>query len=163
MQGDTKVIEELNRLLAGELAAIDQYWLHSRMYEDWGLKALYEQANHEIDEERDHADVLIRRILFLEGKPDVVSRDAVKIGQTVPEMLQNDLQVEYAVTKTLKEVIAYCESVNDYVTRDMLVPLLDDTEMDHSYWLEKQLGLIEKVGLQNYLQSQIHAHTPSAV
>jgi len=157
MQGDNKVIEELNRLLAGELAAIDQYWLHSRMYEDWGLNALYEHTEHEAVEERSHADVLIRRILFLEGKPNVVTRDPIKIGQTVPEMLQNDLDVEYAVTKALKEVIAYCESVKDYVTRDMLIPLLDDTEMDHAYWLEKQLGLIEKVGLQNYLQSQMRS------
>ncbi len=163
MQGNNKVIEELNCLLAGELAAIDQYWLHSRMYEDWGLNALYEQASHEIIEERGHADVLIRRILFLEGKPDMVTRDPINIGQTVPEMLRNDLMVEYSVTKTLKEVIAYCETVHDYVTRDMLMPLLEDTEMDHAYWLEKQLGLIEKVGLQNYLQSQMHAQGVPAV
>jgi len=161
MKGDNKVIDELNRLLAGELAAIDQYWLHSRMYEDWGLKALYTQADHEITEERDHADVLIRRILFLEGTPDIVTRDAIKIGKTVPEMLQSDLDIEYKVTKSLKEVIAYCETVEDFVTRDMLVPLLDDTEMDHAYWLEQQLGLIEKVGLQNYLQSQMKDRPPA--
>jgi bacterioferritin len=162
MQGDNKVIAELNRLLAGELAAIDQYLLHSRMYEDWGLNALYEQADHEVTEERDHADRIIRRILFLEGKPDMVTRDAIKIGQNVPDMLRNDLELEYAVTKALKEVIAYCESVNDYVSRDILVELLDDTEMDHAYWLEKQLGLIEKVGLENYLQSQMKSHPAAA-
>ncbi len=157
MQGNTQVITELNRLLAGELTAIDQYWLHSRMYEDWGLNALYEHTEHEAQEERGHADCLIRRILFLEGQPNIVTRDPVNIGQTVPDMLRNDLELEYTVTKALKEVMAYCESVNDYVTRDILQPLLDDTEMDHAYWLEKQLGLIDKIGLQNYLQSHMRS------
>ncbi len=155
MQGNQKVIDELNRLLAGELAAVDQYWLHSRIYEDWGLQALFEHTDHEAQEERDHADQLIRRILFLEGKPDIVRRDAINIGSNVGDMLKSDLVLENQVTQSLKEVIAYCESVQDYVTRDILVPLLDDTEMDHTYWLEQQLGLIKKIGLQNYLQSQM--------
>lgn len=157
MQGDSKVIVELNRLLSNELTAIDQYFLHSRMYEDWGLQALYEQLDHEMGEEKDHADMLIKRILFLEGHPDMVTREPLKIGKTVPEMLQNDLDLEYSVVKALKEVIAYCESVKDYVTRDILVKILDDTEQDHAYWLETQLGLIEKVGLENYTQSQMHS------
>lgn len=159
MKVENQVVEKLNTLLAGELAAVDQYWLHSRMYEDWGLQALYQRIDHEVDDERAHADSLIRRILFLEGKPDIVTRDPVNIGTTVPEMLQNDLNVEYQVVKSLKEVIAYCESVSDYVTRDILVPMLDDTEQDHAYWLEQQLGLIKRIGLENYLQSQMHSHT----
>lgn len=162
MKGDPQVIEKLNMLLAGELAAIDQYWLHSRMYEDWGLMALYERIDHEVDDEKGHADALIRRILFLEGVPDIVTRDPVKIGTTVPEMLRNDLDVEYQVTKSLKDVIALCESVNDYVTRDILVPMLDDTEQDHAYWLEQQLNLIEMVGENNYLQSQMRGNATTA-
>jgi len=162
MKCDNQVIEKLNMLLAGELAAIDQYWLHSRMYEDWGLQALYERIDHEVDDEKMHADLLIRRILFLEGKPDIVTRDPVTIGSTVPEMLQNDLTVEYQVVKSLKEVIAYCESVKDYVTRDILVQMLDDTEQDHAYWLEQQLGLIQRIGLENYTQSQMNSKATAA-
>lgn len=158
MQGENQVIAELNRLLAGELASIDQYLLHSRMYEDWGLNALYAHIDHEVQEERDHADRIIRRILFLEGRPDLVTRDPIRIGESVPEMLRSDLENEYRIANNLKEVIAYCESVRDFVTRDILVPLLDDTEMDHAYWLEKQLGLIERMGLANYLQTQMHDH-----
>jgi len=159
MKCENQVIEKLNALLTGELAAIDQYWLHSRIYEDWGLQALYEHVDHEVDDEKMHADSLIRRILFLEGKPNIVTRDPVTIGSTVPEMLQNDLNVEYQVVKALKEVIAYCKSVNDYVTHDILVQLLDDTEQDHIYWLEQQLGLIKRIGLENYMQSQMNSKT----
>ncbi|MCV6637038.1 bacterioferritin [Candidatus Albibeggiatoa sp. nov. NOAA] len=162
MKVENQVVEKLNMLLAGELAAIDQYWLHSRMYEDWGLQALYERIDHEVDDEKMHADHLIRRILFLEGKPDIVTRDPVKIGSTVPEMLQNDLDVEYHVVNALKEVIVYCESVKDFVTRDILVQMLDDTEQDHAYWLEQQLGLIQRIGLENYTQSQMHGKATTA-
>lgn len=155
MKGNQKVIDALNRLLASELAAMDQYFIHSRMYQDWGLNKLYERIDHEFDDEKGHASKLIERILFLEGVPDMTTRDPIKVGKDVPEMLTNDLQIEYDVDKALKDAIALCEQEQDFVSREMLETLLDDTEMDHAYWLEKQLGLIKKVGLENYLQSQM--------
>jgi bacterioferritin len=155
MKGDNKVIEELNKLLAGELTAMDQYFIHSRMYEDWGFNKLYERINHEMQDETRHADALIKRILFLEGVPDLSKRGQLAIGSHVPEMLKNDLELELNVVASLKEVIAYCESVNDYNTREILEGMLQDTEDDHTYWLEKQLGLIDRIGLENYLQSQM--------
>ena len=155
MKGDAKVIEHLNRLLAGELTAIDQYFVHSRMYDNWGFSKLAERVGHEMADETGHADSLIKRILFLEGVPDLSKREPLRIGQDVPSMLQNDLAVEISVIAALKEVIAYCESVHDYPTREILEVMLDDTEEDHAHWLEQQLGLIDKVGLPNYLQSQI--------
>ncbi len=155
MKGDTKLIGMLNQLLEGELTAADQYFLHSRMYENWGLTKLYERIAHERDDELQHADVLIKRILFLEGDPDLSKRSPLRIGKTVPEMLRNDLELEYEVTRALKEVIAYAEQIRDYVTRDLLVAMLDDTEQDHAHWLEQQLGLIDRLGLENYLQSQL--------
>ncbi len=155
MKGDAEVIEMLNRLLAGELTAMDQYFVHSRMYHDWGFDKLYERIDHEMADETGHADRLIRRILFLEGTPDLSKRDPLHIGADVEQMLKNDLQLEIQVISALKEVIAYCESVKDYQTREMLEDMLQDTEEDHVYWLEQQLGLIEKTGLQNYLQAQM--------
>lgn len=155
MQGSQKVINGLNSLLGYELAAMDQYFVHSQMYLDWGLNKLYERINHEFDDEKGHATKLIERMLFLGGTPDMVTRTGLKIGAEVPEMLESDLRVEYEVAAKLKEVIADCETEQDYVSRDMLLILLDDTEMDHAYWLEQQLGLISRLGLPNYLQSQI--------
>ena len=155
MQGKQNVIDALNGLLAYELAAMDQYFIHSEMYADWGFNKLYERIAHEFEDEKGHAKKLIERMLFLEGVPDMVTREGLKIGQDVPAMLESDLRVEYAVDAKLKEAIAICEKEQDYVSRDMLVELLDDTEMDHAYWLEQQLGLIKRVGLQNYLQSQM--------
>lgn len=155
MQGKINVISGLNALLAYELAAMDQYFVHSQMYLDWGLNKLYERINHEFDDEKGHATKLIERILFLEGTPNMVDRDGLVIGTDVPSMLESDLRVEYAVGDKLKEVIALAETEQDYVTRDMLMVLLDDTEMDHAHWLEQQLGLIKRVGLSNYLQSQM--------
>lgn len=155
MKGKDKVLAELQKLLNGELAARDQYFAHSRMYQDWGLNALYERINHEMEEETQHADALIQRMLFLEAEPDFSNQDAVRIGKTVPEMLKNDLDVEYEVTAALKTAIRVCENEQDYETREILEKLLEDTEMDHAYWLEKQLGLIDKIGLANYLQSQM--------
>ncbi|WNO10103.1 bacterioferritin [Teredinibacter sp. KSP-S5-2] len=155
MKGDAKVIEYLNDLLAGELAAIDQYFIHSRMYEDWGLTKLYERIGHEMQDETGHADLLIKRILFLEGKPNMVKRPPLNIGTDVPSMLQSDLDLELQVVADLKEAMAYCEGVQDYQTREILRVMLEDTEEDHAYWLEQQLGLIGKIGLQNYLQSQM--------
>lgn len=154
MLGNPEVIDYLNKLLTGELAARDQYFIHSRMYNDWDLKKLYERINHEMQEETDHADQIMRRILFLEGKPNM-RPDDIDIGTTVPEMLAADLRLEIHVRKALVEGIQLCESKGDYVTRDLLRAQLQDTEEDHAYWLEKQLGLIEKMGLENYYQSQM--------
>lgn len=158
MKGNTKVIESLNNLLHNELAAIDQYFTHSRMYQDWGLDKLFEQLDHEMQEEITHADALIKRILFLEGKPDLTSRRDLIIGDDIISMLQNDLTLEMEVVAALKESILLCENEKDYQTREMLLKLLEDTEEDHIYWLEKQLGLIDKMGLQNYTQSHMGNH-----
>lgn len=155
MKGKDKVLNQLQKLLNGELAARDQYFAHSRMYQDWGLNKLYERLNHEMEEETEHADALVERILFLEGEPDFSNQDQVNVGKDVPEMLMNDLEVEYSVVKALKKAIRICEEEQDYDSRAILIKLLDDTEMDHAWWLEKQLGLIEKIGLKNYLQSQM--------
>lgn len=155
MQGKKAIIDQLNALLAFELAAMDQYFIHSQMYQDWGLNKLYERIAHEFDDEKGHATKLIERMLFLEGIPNMVDRDGLIIGTDVPSMLESDLRVEYAVAQALKDTISLCETEQDYVTRDMLLVLLDDTEMDHAYWLEQQLGLIKRLGLSNYLQSQM--------
>lgn len=155
MKQNSAVTEGLNTLLSYELAAMDQYFIHSQMYLDWGLNKLYERINHEFDDEKGHATKLIERMLFLEATPDMQTRTGLKIGNNVPEMLESDLRVEYEVASKLKDVIAICERERDYVTRDMLLVLLEDTEMDHAYWLEQQLGLINRLGLENYLQSQV--------
>lgn len=155
MKGNKKVIDSLNKLLAGELTAMDQYFTHSRMFDDWGLSKLYERIDHEMDDEKGHADSLIKRILFLEGIPAVGNRAALNIGKDVAEMLANDLDLERQVVADLKEAIALCEKQQDYQTREILEVMLADTEEDHAYWLEKQLGLIDKIGIQNYLQSQM--------
>ena len=155
MQSNAQIIQTLNSLLAGELTAVDQYLIHGEMYADLGLYILAEKSLHESDHERQHARALIQRILFLEGKPDLSKRDPLHVGQSVEQMLEADLALEYHVVKTLTAAIAQCEAAQDYVTRDMLRIQLDDTEMDHAYYLEKQLRLIRLTGLQNYLQSQM--------
>lgn len=155
MKGNQQVIDGLNKLLAYELTAMDQYFLHARMYHDMGLHKLHERIAHEFDDEKGHAEALIDRILFLEGMPDMVTREDICIGKDVAAMLQADLQVEYDVGAALKDVIKTCEDVQDYETRTVLETLLEDTEVDHTWWLEKQLGLIKLVGLQNYIQSQM--------
>lgn len=155
MKGNSKVIEQLQKLLRNELAARDQYFTHSRMYDDWGLTKLYERINHEMQEETEHADKLIKRMLFLEVTPDLSEQGSLNIGSTVPEMLQNDLDLEYQVIKEVKDAIAVCEQEQDYQTREILTVILGDTEEDHAYWLEKQLRLIKLIGLPNYLQSQM--------
>ncbi|MGY5452392.1 bacterioferritin [Agarivorans sp. MS3-6] len=155
MKGDSEVIDALNRLLMNELTAMDQYFIHSRMYEDWGINKLYERIDHEFDDEKGHASLLIQRILFLEGTPDLTQREPLRVGKDVPSMLENDLKVEYEVDALLKSTMALCETKQDYVTRNMLQTLIDDTEMDHAYWLEQQLGMIKKIGLENYIQSQL--------
>ncbi|MCQ4347965.1 bacterioferritin [Pseudomonas stutzeri] len=154
MKGHTAVIDYLKTLLKGELAARDQYFIHSRMYQDWGFTRLYERLDHEMVEETEHADALLQRILFLEGVPDMTP-DPVRVGRTVPEMLKTDLALEYEVRAALAKGIALCEQHRDYVTREILEKQLHDTEEDHAYWLEIQLGLIDKLGLENYLQAQM--------
>jgi bacterioferritin len=154
MKGHSEVIEYLNMLIGGELAARDQYLIHSRMYEDWGLSKIYERIDHEMQEEAAHADELIRRVLFLEGTPNM-QREDVDVGSDVVTCLNADLQLEYAVREKLAKGIQLCEVNGDFISRDILRKQLADTEEDHTYWLEKQLGLIEKIGLQNYIQSQI--------
>jgi bacterioferritin len=157
MKGNQKVIDAMNGLLAAELAAMDQYFVHAQMYADWGLTKLHERLAHEFEDEKGHATALIDRILFLEGTPDLSNREALKVGKDVVEMLKNDLALEYAVTGSLKDAIKLCEKERDYHTREILEKLLEDTEMDHAYWLEQQLGLIDKMGLENYIQSQMGA------
>lgn len=155
MKGDKKIIEILNKLLVGELTAVDQYLIHGEMYADFGLKKLAEKSLHESEHERLHARAIIQRILFLEGKPQMEKRNSLTVGKSVVEMLKSDLALEYHVVGELKKAIAACEATQDYVTREMLTVQLDDTEVDHAYWLEQQIRLIEMVGLQNYQQSQM--------
>ena len=154
MKGDQKVIEFLNRALGNELVAINQYFLHAKMYKDWGFQALYEHEYHESIDEMKHADMLVERILFLEGLPNLQDLGKIFIGQDTKEIIECDLKLERAAHGTVVEGIAYCESVKDYVSREILVDILDDTE-EHIDWLETQLELIDKVGIQNYLQSQM--------
>lgn len=161
MKGDQHIIDILNDLLVGELTAVDQYLLHGEMYADFGLPHLAEKSLHESEHERQHARTLIQRILFLEGTPDLSRRNVLKVGKTVPEMLKADLDVEYHVVGELKKAMAVCEKTQDYVTRDLLRIQLEDTEMDHAYYLEKQIRLIEMVGLQNYQQSQMKPGDPA--
>ena len=160
MKGSDKVIDQLNGILGWELAAMDQYFIHSEMYADWGLNRLHERIAHEFEDEKGHAKALIARMLFLEGTPDMVTRPPIKVGSDVPAMLQNDLEVEVTVGNALKEAISVCEAERDYESREILEGLLEDTEVDHTWWLEKQLGLIDRVGLQNYLQSQMGEDEP---
>lgn len=160
MKGDKKIIDILNHLLTGELTASDQYLIHGEMVSDLGLPELAKHMLHESEHEHLHAKLIIQRILFLEGTPNVAKREALNIGKNVKEMLESDLALEYHVVKQLKKAIDACEKADDYVTREMLVTQLDDTEMDHAYWIEKQLKLIALVGLENYQQSQMQ--TPAA-
>lgn len=160
MQGKENVIATLNKLLTGELTSMDVYFLHSRMFKNWGLDKLHDQFQHELTEETEHAAALIERILFLEGAPDLVSREAFKVGSNVRDMLQIDLEMEYEVAKNLKAAIKLCESESDYVTREVLQKLLYDTEEDHIDWLETNLGLIEKIGIENYRQSMMASGSP---
>ncbi|MDH3431495.1 MAG: bacterioferritin [Gammaproteobacteria bacterium] len=154
MKGDATVIEHLNRVLKNELTAINQYFLHSRMLKDWGLNKLGDYEFGESVDEMKHADSLIERILFLEGLPSMQNMGKLRIGENVPEMLQCDLDLELDALPDLKAAIAYCENHKDYVSRELFDAILTSEE-EHVDFLETQLALIEKIGVENYLQAQI--------
>ena len=152
MKGDIKVIQLLNKALSVELAAINQYFLHARMYKNWGLNALGKHEYDESIEEMRHADKLIERILFLEGLPQMQHMSKLSIGKVVPDCLAGDLKLELEARELYVEAISYCEEINDFVSRVIFEENLRDTE-EHIDYLETQIGLIEQIGLQNYLQS----------
>jgi bacterioferritin len=154
MKGDAKVIEHLNKILANELIAINQYFLHARMYKNWGLKELADHEYHESIDEMKHADTLVERILFLDGIPNLQNLGKLLIGENVREMLECDLTLELKAIPDLREAIAYCETVRDYGSRDLLEKILESEE-EHVDWLETQLSLIDKITLENYLQSKM--------
>ncbi|WP_334188337.1 bacterioferritin [Noviherbaspirillum sp.] len=154
MKGDPTVIKFLNTQLTNELTAINQYFLHARMYRHWGFERLGKKEYDESIGEMKHADKLINRILMLDGLPNLQALNKLMIGEATPEMLQADLDLERASQQTVKDGIAACEAAGDYVSRELLREILEDTE-EHIEWLETQLDLITKIGLQNYLQSQM--------
>ncbi|MBD3647831.1 MAG: bacterioferritin [Pseudomonadales bacterium] len=151
---DSTIIEHLNKVLKNELTAINQYFLHAKMLEDWGLKELAEKERKESIEEMEHADKLMERILFLEGLPNLQELGKLLVGETVEEMLKGDLELEMSAIPDLREAIAHAESISDYVSRELFERILTDEE-DHVDWIETQLDLIDKTGIQNYLQSQM--------
>lgn len=155
MKGDAKVLEILNQALGNELVAINQYFLHARMYKDWGLKELADHEYEESIDEMKHADLLIERILFLEGLPNLQDLGRLRIGEDTKEMLECDLALELDALPDLRDGIEYCEKVRDYVSRDLLQHILESEE-EHVDWLETELSLIERIGIQNYQAEKMH-------
>ncbi len=153
MHGVKKVIQHLNKVLTNELTAINQYFLHSRMYRDWGITHLAAKEYEESIDEMKHADQLIERILFLEGLPNLQDLNKLLIGENVKEMIELDLKLEHVAHKDLKEAILYCEEVKDYSSRELFRSILDSEE-EHIDWLETQLDMIGQMGIQNYIQLQ---------
>lgn len=154
MKGDKKIIEYLNQVLTAELTSINQYFLHARMFKNWGLKALDEKEYKKSIKDMKQADALIERVLFLEGLPNLQKLDPLRIGEHAEEMLQCDLALELEQLTLLREAISYCESKGDYVSRDMLEDILEYEE-EYVDWLETQQGLIRDIGIENYLQAQM--------
>ncbi len=154
MKGDKKVIALLNKALSNELIAINQYFLHAKMYKDWGMTNLAEYEYHESIDEMKHADLLVDRILFLEGLPNLQDLGALRIGEDTKEMLECDLALEHDAVPDLREGIQHAEKVSDFVSRDLFKTILESEE-EHIDWLETQLGLIDKMGIENYVQAQI--------
>ena len=154
MKGDKQVIQFLNDVLTNELTAINQYFLHARMLKNWGLHKIAEHVKEESCDEMKHADKLIERILFLEGLPNLQKLNKLKIGENVPDILRCDLELELEAMPLLRTAIAHCEKVSDFVSRDLFSGILDGEE-DHVDWLETQVELVKKVGVENYIQSQM--------